>query len=138
MQEKAWSIYIIKCKDGRLYTGISNDVEKRVRAHNRGKGCRFTKNRYPVRLVYQEECGTKSAAQKREIKIQRFTRSKKLSLINSMYKGSFAPTSRGEGSLLRSKSGRLAQSVRACASHAQGQWFEPTIAHHDLVLNSRE
>ncbi len=77
-----WSVYIVKCRDGKLYTGISNDVERRVAEHSKGKGCRFTKYRYPVRLVYQKECGTKSAARKRELEIQTFTRNKKLSLIS--------------------------------------------------------
>ncbi len=84
MKEKPWSVYIIKCRDGRLYTGISNDVERRVKAHDTGKGCRFTKYRYPVTLVYQEECGTQSAARKRELEIQGFTRKKKLGLIDNI------------------------------------------------------
>ena len=81
---KRWSVYIVRCRDDKLYTGISNDVEKRVSAHNKGKGCRFTKYRYPVKLVYQESCGTKSAVRKRELQIQGLTRKKKLSLINSV------------------------------------------------------
>jgi putative endonuclease len=81
--EKQWSVYIVKCKDGKLYTGISNDVSKRVATHNRGQGCRFTKYRHPVKLVYQEYCGSKSTARKRELEIQGFTRSKKLALIES-------------------------------------------------------
>jgi len=81
MYDKPWYVYIVRCRDDRLYTGISNDVEKRVEKHNTGKGCRFTRYRYPVKLVYQEECGTKSEARKREIKVQRLTRNKKLELI---------------------------------------------------------
>jgi len=80
--KKDWFVYVISCKDGRLYTGISNDVKRRVAAHNKGKGCRFTKCRYPVRLVYQEGCGTKSTALKRELEIQGFKRNRKLNLIN--------------------------------------------------------
>ena len=80
---KPWSVYIVKCSDGKLYTGISNDVEKRVTTHNRGKGCRFTKYRYPVKLMYQEKCGTRSKAFKRELKIKSFTRGAKLKLINN-------------------------------------------------------
>jgi len=83
MKEKLWSVYIIECRDDRLYTGISNDIIRRVSEHNRGKGCRFTKFRYPVKLVYQEACGTKSIARKRELEIQEFSRSKKLALINT-------------------------------------------------------
>ena len=83
MKEKAWFVYIVRCRDGKLYTGISNDIDKRVVAHNKGRGCRFTKYRYPVKLIYKEECGTKSAARKRELKIQDFTRSRKLDLIKN-------------------------------------------------------
>ena len=81
-EQKAWFVYIIKCRDNRLYTGISNDVVRRVAEHNKGRGCRFTKYRYPVQLVYQEECGTRSAALKRELKIQGFPRNKKLDLVS--------------------------------------------------------
>ena len=81
MSDKPWSVYIVECRDGKLYTGISNDVCKRVDAHNKGKGCRFTKYRYPVKLIYTEKCGTQSAARKRELEIQGFTRSKKLALL---------------------------------------------------------
>jgi len=83
MHEKPWSVYIIRCRDDRLYTGISNDVEKRVKAHNSGRGCRFTKYRYPVKLVYREECGTRSNARKRELRIQSYTRSRKLELLGA-------------------------------------------------------
>jgi len=81
MADKPWSIYIVECSDGKLYTGISNNVAKRVDAHSRGKGCRFTRYRYPVKLVYQELCGTKSDARKREIRVQKLQRYQKLRLI---------------------------------------------------------
>jgi putative endonuclease len=84
MEQKPWSLYIVECRDKKLYTGISNDVIKRVKAHNKGKGCRFTKCRFPVELVYQELCGIKSDALKREIKIQSFSRSEKIELINKV------------------------------------------------------
>lgn len=84
MRKKPWRIYIVQCKDGKLYTGISNNVTKRVEAHNTGKGCKFTKYRYPVKLLYQENRGTKSAALKRESEIQGFSRCEKLKLINKI------------------------------------------------------
>jgi putative endonuclease len=83
MNQKIWFVYIAICRDDKLYTGISNDVERRIEAHNAGKGCRFTKYRFPVKLIYKEKCGTKSAARKREIEIQGFSRSKKLQLIST-------------------------------------------------------
>jgi len=82
MSNKLWYLYIIKCKDDKLYTGISNDVEKRVATHNKGMGCRFTKYRYPVVLLYQEHCGTNSCAQQREQQVKRLTRQEKLRLID--------------------------------------------------------
>lgn len=80
MIDKPWFVYIVECSDKRLYTGISNDVAKRVEKHNKGNGCKFTKYRHPVKLLYQEKCGTQSVARKRELKIQRLTRKKKLAL----------------------------------------------------------
>ncbi|MDD5679922.1 MAG: GIY-YIG nuclease family protein [Candidatus Omnitrophica bacterium] len=81
MTDKPWAVYIVRCRDGKLYTGMSNDVEKRVAEHNKGQGCRFTKYRYPVELIYKEACGTRSLARKRELEIQGFTRKEKLDLI---------------------------------------------------------
>ncbi|MFA5157186.1 MAG: GIY-YIG nuclease family protein [Candidatus Omnitrophota bacterium] len=75
-----WRVYIIKCKDGILYTGITNNLERRVRAHNSGNGCKFTKYRCPVKLVYNEEAATRSKALKREAQIKKLPRKKKLAL----------------------------------------------------------
>jgi predicted GIY-YIG superfamily endonuclease len=86
MNAKHWFVYIVRCRDERLYTGISNDVAKRIATHNRGKGCRFTKYRYPVRLIYTEDCITKSSARKRELEIQGFTRARKLSVVGGCEK----------------------------------------------------
>ena len=83
MTDKPWFLYIIECKDSKLYTGISNDVVKRVAAHNAGKGCRFTMYRHPVKLLYTEYCGTQSDARRREIEVKKFPKLKKLELINS-------------------------------------------------------
>ena len=82
-----WFIYIIKCSDEKLYVGITADVEKRVKLHNKGLACRFTKYRHPVELLYQEAYPTKSSARTREIKLKGFSRSKKLEVIS---KGSSA------------------------------------------------
>ena len=61
-----WFVYIIECSDGKFYTGISNNVERRVKAHNNGSGGRFTKYRRPVELLYTEEYSTKPEALSRE------------------------------------------------------------------------
>ena len=73
--------YIVKCSDETLYTGWTNDLEKRLRAHNSGKGAKYTKNRRPVELVYFEEYDTKQEAMKREYAIKQLPREKKLALI---------------------------------------------------------
>ena len=75
-------VYILKCADDTLYTGITNDLEKRLAAHNSGKGAKYTSGRFPVTLVYKEVCEDKSAASKREKAIQKMTREKKLKLIS--------------------------------------------------------
>lgn len=74
-------VYILRCLDDTLYTGISNDVERRLIAHNRGKGAKYTRGRLPVRLAYQEECADRSAALIRETAIKKMTREEKLQLI---------------------------------------------------------
>ena len=73
--------YIVECSDGTLYTGYTNDLEKRIKAHNGGKGAKYTRSRLPVCLVYFEEYETKELAQSREWHIKRLTRAKKLELI---------------------------------------------------------
>jgi putative endonuclease len=78
-----WSVYLVQCSDSTLYCGISNDVLKRVACHNSGKGARYTKTRRPVKLLYTEECGTKSDALKREYIIKQMSRKQKLSLVRS-------------------------------------------------------
>jgi putative endonuclease len=76
-----YSVYIVKCNDDTLYTGISNDVDNRVSKHNSGKGAKYTKSRQPVRLVYAKVIGTKSDALKEEYRIKQLNRSEKLKLI---------------------------------------------------------
>jgi len=61
-----WHIYIIECKDGKLYTGITNNLDRRIKQHNSGNGGRFTRYRSPVQLVYQEEAVGKCEALRRE------------------------------------------------------------------------
>ena len=73
--------YILKCKDGSLYTGWTNNLEQRVAAHNTGKGAKYTKARRPVELVYFEEFETKEQAMKREYAIKQMARKDKLELV---------------------------------------------------------
>jgi len=84
-----WFVYIIECKDKKLYTGIALDVEKRVAEHNKGLGCRFTQYRWPVKLLFKEFHPDESSARRREIEIKELKRSEKLKLIS---KGPSAPS----------------------------------------------
>lgn len=76
-----WKLYILRCGDGSLYTGITTDVPKRLEAHRSGKGAKYTRGRSPLELVYEEECGDHSAALKRELEIKALSREEKLNLI---------------------------------------------------------
>ena len=75
--------YIVKCSDGSLYTGWTNNLEKRIKDHNAGRGAKYTKARRPVVLVYKEEFPTKQEAMKREWEIKRLSRKEKLSMIEN-------------------------------------------------------
>ena len=79
--ENTWKLYILRCSDGSLYTGITTDVEKRFEAHNSGKGAKYTRGRGPLELVYREECSDHSAALKRELEIKALPREEKMKLI---------------------------------------------------------
>ena len=78
----SWYIYILRCGDDTLYTGITDDVEKRFSAHAAGKGAKYTRGRGPLIRVYTEEVEDKSAALKREHAIKKLPRTKKLKLID--------------------------------------------------------
>lgn len=75
--------YILRCADGTLYTGWTNDLEKRLAAHNAGTGAKYTRPRRPVTLVYHEVFETKEAAMRREWEIKHLSRSQKLRLIGA-------------------------------------------------------
>lgn len=78
-------VYIVECKDGTLYTGWTTNIEKRIEQHNKGKGAKYTKTRYPVTLKYFEEFRTKEEALKREYAIKQLTRKEKLELIYTIF-----------------------------------------------------
>ena len=73
--------YIVRCSDGTLYAGWTNDLEKRLKAHNNGTGAKYTRTRRPVELVYYEEFETKEEAMRREYAIKQLSRQEKLKLI---------------------------------------------------------
>ena len=78
-----WYVYILKCNDGTLYTGITNDLDKRVYSHNKGTGAKYTKTRLPVVVVYHEEATDRSEASKREYQIKKLSKLAKENLIMS-------------------------------------------------------
>ena len=75
--------YLLRCSDGTLYCGWTNDLERRLAAHNSGKASKYTRSRLPAELIYAERHDTKQEAMSREYRIKRLTRQQKLSLINS-------------------------------------------------------
>ena len=79
--EKQWTVYILECRDGTLYTGITDDLDRRLKAHNAGKGAKYTRGRGPVVLKYREFCADHSAALRREVEVKRLSRVQKWSLI---------------------------------------------------------
>ena len=78
-----WIVYILQCADGTLYTGITNDVERRMAEHEAGRAAKYTKGRGPLQLVYQDICQDRGLATKREIKIKSLDRKAKLLLIST-------------------------------------------------------
>ena len=76
-----WQVYILRCRDGTLYTGIAVDLRRRIEAHRRGAGAKYTRCRRPVTLVYQERQPDRSMALKREAALRRLGRAGKLELI---------------------------------------------------------
>lgn len=78
-----WLVYLLRCSDGSLYTGITNDLPKRLKAQSAGKASRYTRSRLPVKLAYSEQKQTKSAALKREAAIKKLRRAEKERLIAS-------------------------------------------------------
>ncbi|MHB8105317.1 MAG: GIY-YIG nuclease family protein [Dehalococcoidales bacterium] len=81
--EQEWIFYIVKCRDGSLYSGITKDIEHRIKEHNLGRGAKYTSGRRPVKLVYSEKYNNVSEAGKRESEIKSWPRVKKEQLIES-------------------------------------------------------
>ena len=79
-----WYVYMLRCGDNTLYTGVTDDVEKRLATHRMGKGAKYTRGRGPLKLRYQEACESYSHALRREIEIKRMKRQDKLNLLESL------------------------------------------------------
>lgn len=82
--DKKWVLYILECKDGTLYTGITDNLERRIAAHCAGKGAKYTRGRGPLTLRYTEACENHSQALRREIAVKKLTREEKEALCATM------------------------------------------------------
>ena len=83
MAQARWQVYVLRCADGSLYTGITNDMARRLRTHGAGRASRYTRSRLPVELVYVERAATRASAQRRESAIKALPRPEKLKLIGA-------------------------------------------------------
>jgi putative endonuclease len=86
----SWVVYMLRCGDGTLYTGVTNRLAHRVRAHASGKGARYTRSRLPIRLVYSEAAGGRGAALSREAALKALSRREKLALVKAGKRPPFA------------------------------------------------
>ncbi|MEA2110195.1 MAG: GIY-YIG nuclease family protein [Pseudomonadota bacterium] len=82
---KTWSVYILRCSDGTLYTGITNDLEKRIESHSNGQGSKYTRSRLPVELVYLEQAGNRGEATRRELEIKDLSRGDKMKMVGTTW-----------------------------------------------------
>jgi len=80
---KSWSVYILRCSDGTLYTGITNDLNKRIESHANGQGSKYTRSRLPVDLVYDEQAENRSEATQRELEIKKLSRKEKMKMVRA-------------------------------------------------------
>jgi putative endonuclease len=102
-------VYIVRCADGSLYTGYARDPSARIRAHNAGRGARYTSGRRPVRLVYVESFDTVTAALKREYELKQWDRARKQALIATATATVFANTPAAQRALRVAARGRSAR-----------------------------
>lgn len=79
--EGTWYLYILRCGDDTLYTGITTDIDRRLEAHSQGRGAKYTRGRGPLEIVYREVCGSHSQALRRELEIKALSRQEKLALL---------------------------------------------------------
>ena len=82
-RREKWFLYILECSDGTFYTGITKDIERRLKAHNEGKGATFTRIRRPVKMIYSEILKSRTQALVREYAVKSLTRKKKEELVSS-------------------------------------------------------
>ncbi|HEX9751276.1 MAG TPA: GIY-YIG nuclease family protein [candidate division Zixibacteria bacterium] len=80
-ESKPWFVYLVRCRDGSIYAGITDDIEARITKHNSGKGAKYTAQRRPVTLLFSERHPDQGSARRREIQLKGWTRAKKEELI---------------------------------------------------------
>jgi len=83
MTEETWLLYVLRCSDGTLYTGVTNNLERRIRSHNSGKGAKYTRSRCPCLILSYSSLKTKSFCLKSEIRFKKLSRDKKLGYVTS-------------------------------------------------------
>ena len=81
--EKSWLLYMLRCSDGTFYTGITNDLTRRLKMHSSGRASHYTRTRRPIELLYQEPCGTRTSAMVRECAVKALPRKSKEALVGS-------------------------------------------------------
>jgi predicted GIY-YIG superfamily endonuclease len=86
-KSEPWFLYILRCGDGTLYTGIAKNIVKRFKSHSAGRGARYTRTRLPLELTYQERCRNRTQALVREYAVKHYSKKKKESLIQAAGKG---------------------------------------------------
>lgn len=86
VSDASWTVYMLRCGDGTLYTGATNNLERRVATHSRGKGAAYTRARLPVTLVWSEPAVDRGAALRREAALKRLSRAEKLRLVRRVYR----------------------------------------------------
>jgi uncharacterized protein (TIGR02453 family) len=127
-----WTVYLLRCADGSLYTGIARDAHRRVAQHNAGRGAAYTRPRRPVVLAYTESASTHSAALRREWAIKRLSRREKESLVMSRSsRGAVAPASPSGFAGFRPAAVRFLKQLRR---NNRREWFEEHRAHYESEL----
>ncbi len=129
----AWVVYMVRCTDGSLYTGIARDPVRRVAAHNAGRGAAYTRGRGPVRLVFSEPAPDRSAALRREWAIKQLTRSEKVRLI--MRSKGAAPTQPPPARFTGFPPGAL-RFLRQLKRRNTRPWFEANRSRYELELRT--
>ncbi len=82
-QDAEWSLYMVRCRDGKLYTGIATDIERRIAEHRAGKGARYLRGRAPLKLVFKKRIGSRSLALRVEQAVKKLPKSRKEKIIDA-------------------------------------------------------